>query len=436
MKKSLISKLQTSPEDYIIVNGEAFSLYLSADLEGVLKDCPAEERESYTFRMLDTDEVRTAFVYGVGKISKAHRGRFPDTATFLGSTPPTPKHGEKTPQFVKKSDARKRCKCDHAMDMDTFYRTWKDRVRAAIKNFGVRDSSLIDDLEQNVYVRMIKFRVIEECICALPSPVGASFTTHVFGVIRTVCLNHLRDNGRTKECSRCAIHGGCLTPGFCEKCKSCSPARPNSMCRVCKACNHCPDCVGHKPAKAPACLTCDDSYQFTLCKQCKNRKVCVDCRVCRACRDERERPVRNVLSQAEPLFFTGNDGEEFLHPEVSKLCDNGDVVSSPLERFLTLLQAELEQTKPWRDHRGTIKSLTAVNALFYLGYESKEIAARFQSSRGAVAIWRARIKRLAEQVCAKHNIDLESLYYSTPGQWESRRTLERLHEIEDLSRGR
>lgn len=72
-------------------------------------------------------------------------------------------------------------------DMDTFARVYKERVRATLRKFGVRNPDLLNDLEQEVYLRMIDKKTLE-----VFDPEKGSFGTHVYQVIRTIALNFHR----------------------------------------------------------------------------------------------------------------------------------------------------------------------------------------------------------------------------------------------------
>lgn len=76
-------------------------------------------------------------------------------------------------------------------DMDIFVREWGLRVRSTLKKLGVKNSELLNDLEQEVYLRMIEKRTLETYDSA-----KGGFSTHVFQVIRTIAFNHYRAKKR------------------------------------------------------------------------------------------------------------------------------------------------------------------------------------------------------------------------------------------------
>ena len=72
-------------------------------------------------------------------------------------------------------------------DMSEFVQVWSPRVRATLRKFGIREDSLLDDLEQDVYFRMIDKKTLE-----VYDPDKGSFVTHIYQVIRTIALNYHR----------------------------------------------------------------------------------------------------------------------------------------------------------------------------------------------------------------------------------------------------
>lgn len=185
-------------------------------------------------------------------------------------------------------------------DMRTFVKLWKARVQATLKRFGVRDQMLLEDLEQEVYLRMIQKKTLE----VFDTEKG-SFSTHVFQVIRTVALNYHR------------------------------------------ASNHDP------------------------------------------------------INKSEPLMMTGEEGEEFLHPEISKLIIDRPDAEGVTEEFLELLYKELAKETVWRSKssKGTsIKSLSTVCNLLQIGYKPKEIAAIFLVGQSSVSVWVKKIREHAKRV--------------------------------------
>lgn len=379
MKSSTLERLRTDPTQYIIADG---AVYATVQLEE--HDDLTTEQNITTFKMLATGEVfNDRLAFPCCAVTTLYRDEFPDTAEFLGPAPEAPKHGERFPKSANRIDRDLRCKGDHVMNMDEFYRTWRKKVRANIRRFGFRDPYMIGDLEQAVYLRMIKFRTIEDCKCALAG--GAAFSTHAFSVVRTVCLNYKRDNGKQRDCIKCEKHQYCVN-GYCAHCKRCAHHGQNPDCKVCSR--------------------CADPKYYMLCKDCSMVKVCVTCKRCAACKNRVTRTARNILSQAEPLFMQGPDGDEFLHPEVSKLCDDGGVTGSPVDRFLELLYAELRGRK-WQSGRGrTVKSLTRVCALMHVGDTPNEIADDYNVSHAAVSRWKKKIRIIAEEIRMRMGVDL------------------------------
>ncbi|GAI04088.1 unnamed protein product [marine sediment metagenome] len=46
-------------------------------------------------------------------------------------------------------------------DITAFVKSWSSRVRSTLRKFGVRNTELLNDLEQDVYVRMIEKKTLE-----------------------------------------------------------------------------------------------------------------------------------------------------------------------------------------------------------------------------------------------------------------------------------
>lgn len=380
MKRSTLKRMRLDPTQYIVAN---CAVYTTIKLDE--HDDLAAEQNITTFRMLDTGEVfKNHLAFPCCTVTPPFREEFPDTAEFIGPAPEAPKHGEKFPKSANRIRRELRCKGNHAMNMTDFYRGWKQRVQGNIRKFGFRDPHLIGDLEQTIYLRMIKFRTIEDCKCALTG--AAAFSTHAFSVVRTVCLNYLRDNGKHKDCIKCEKHRDCIH-GYCMHCKDCTHTEQRPDCRVCSR--------------------CADPSQYVVCKECGEVKVCEACKRCAPCKNRVARPARNILSQAEPLFMNGEEGEEFLHPEVVKLCGDGDVTGSPVDRFLELLYAELEGRKWQSGDQHTIKSLTKVCAMLHVGHSPSEIARHYNVSPGAVTIWKKKIRMIGDEIRAKTGMQLD-----------------------------
>lgn len=76
-------------------------------------------------------------------------------------------------------------------DMDTFVKKWSPRVRSTLRRFGIRNNDLLNDLEQEIYFRMITNRTLE-----VYDPAKSQFSTHIYQVIRTIALNYKRASTR------------------------------------------------------------------------------------------------------------------------------------------------------------------------------------------------------------------------------------------------
>ena len=188
-------------------------------------------------------------------------------------------------------------KLEPTRDMETFVRTWSPRVRATLRKFGAKNSALCDDLEQDVYVRMLQNNTL-----GIWDVDKGSFATHIFQVIRTVALNSVRA-----------------------------------------------------------------------------RK-------------------RNALDRSERIDMTGEDGEQFLHPEVAKLLKTADAETDVVSEFMERLYEELHNIPSWtsgsRNGR-TVKSLSKVCQLWCQGYSAAEIARVFRVGPSSVSAWLQKIKQIA-----------------------------------------
>lgn len=103
--------------------------------------------------------------------------------------------------------------------------------------------------------------------------------------------------------------------------------------------------------------------------------------------------------------MNGEEGEEFLHPEVVKLCGDGGVTGNPVDRFLELLYAELEGRR-WQSGK-TIKSLTKVCAMLHVGHSNIEIARYYKVSLPAVSNWKNEIRRIGDAIREKTGMQLD-----------------------------
>jgi hypothetical protein len=188
-------------------------------------------------------------------------------------------------------------------DMTVFVKEWSPRVRSTLMRLGIRETELLNDLEQDVYYRMIV-----NCTLEIYDPtLGASFSTHVYQVIRTIALNYHR-------------------------------------------------------AK-----------------------------------------VRNPLTMAESIeIASGGEEQEFLHPEVAKLCVSTEEGMTSTNEFLDLLYKELAKERPWKSGpkggQGTVKSLSVICKMMHLGYRPKEIAYIFKASPSAVSVWVLKIRGIAKEL--------------------------------------
>jgi hypothetical protein len=406
MKKSTLVDLKVNPQNYVVIWGWVFKKAVPGDIwhefkvEDLIKDFETA-RVFCSYKDIQTSKItHRAILLACGRVD---RSEYVDTAMFLDTqgNEISPKHGEKVPPYLKAYVAKYRCRLNHITDMNKFCIAWSDRVRAGIKKFGIRESNVIDDLEQTVYLRMITFRILEDCICALED--SSAFSTHSFGVIRAVCLNYLRDNGKSANCSKCEKHEDCVN-GYCLHCKYCRTYNTNPDCKVCKSCN-------------------SDSYR--LCPSCGVKKVCKLCKLCYSCRNEREKSVRNVLSQAEPLLMGGEDGEEYLHPEVVKLCDDDGIENGTFKQFEDMLYLEMEEidskspktpngwtltTPDGEQHR--MKSLTMIYNMDKAGLSPSEIGRQLRLSAATISLKRKLIGQLAQKVFDRMNVPMHILMES------------------------
>lgn len=76
-------------------------------------------------------------------------------------------------------------------DFKELVRDWSGRVRSTLRRFGINNSDLLNDLEQEAYLRMLKYDIINAS-----DPEKGTFATYVFRIARTIALNHHRTSRR------------------------------------------------------------------------------------------------------------------------------------------------------------------------------------------------------------------------------------------------
>lgn len=118
----------------------------------------------------------------------------------------------------------------HPKDMTEFAKEYGPRVRSTLMRMGVSNQDTLNDLEQDVYLRMIQNNTLGVFDAA-----KGSFTTHIYQVIRTVAFNHHRavkriplDCAEPIQLGAAEDDGEFLHPEVAKICTRDSEADPNN----------------------------------------------------------------------------------------------------------------------------------------------------------------------------------------------------------------
>lgn len=231
--------------------------------------------------------------------------------------------------------------------MESFIKVYEGWVTNQIRKFGVNNEQDVEDLRQEIYIRMIERRPIEKWDGA-----GPAIKTYVFPVIRSIVYNF-----KNKQTKRIVT---------VEKLAHASKAKLKEM-------------ILNRDVDPKRCdIYFDKEKRLWTCDNVP------------------------VYYKEVDLTFTDAKGNEYVHPEVEAVYVTEADTETPIgilffDRFFT----ELKKKAPWTSssHRGeSTKSMTMVVEMLMDDWTPTEISRYFKVAPQTFTIWRRYLKKIAAKV--------------------------------------